>query len=279
MKLSDYRMATNRLRIAKIHAVNNETPHVKTLIFKDMLCAEAEPGQFVMVWIPGIDEIPMSISNAFPNGLSSITVADVGEATHALHQRKAGEIVGLRGPFGSSFSLTSDKALIVGGGTGIAPLAFLSEKLAETSKEFTFLLGAKTKEELLFVERIENTASKAGKQARVVATTEDGSYGVRGLVTEAAEQIMARESFGVIYTCGPEQMMYKMFILGEKHKTSIQASLERLMRCTIGLCGTCAIGKYRACQDGPVFYSEQIREFKDEFSRLKRDFDGRKIPV
>jgi dihydroorotate dehydrogenase electron transfer subunit len=275
--LSVYPTATNRLRIVKIQDVKKENPTVRTFTFNDKLCAKAEPGQFVMVWIPGVDEIPMSLSAIGPNGLASITVAHVGEATKALHQRKRGDALGIRGPYGNGFTLTDGKTMIVGGGTGLAPLMPLTEKLAELSTKITLLFGAETKDKLLFLDRIGRTLSKGN--AEIIATTEDGSYGLKGVVTAQAERKLAKIRFDMIYACGPEQMMYKMFLLAEQHNTPLQASLERIMRCAIGLCGSCVIGKLRVCKDGPVLTSEQLREVKDEFGRFKRDFQGRKTPI
>ena len=121
-RLSAYHTAINRLRIVKVRDVKKESPTVKTLTFHDKLCAKAEPGQFVMVWIPGVDEVPMSLSTMRSDGRCSITAAEVGEATKALHQRKLGENFGIRGPYGNSFALTNGNVMIVGGGTGLAPL-------------------------------------------------------------------------------------------------------------------------------------------------------------
>lgn len=250
---------------------------VKTFLFNDKLCAQGKPGQFIMVWLPGFDEIPMGISSIHPSGLASITVADVGEATMLLHRKEKGDIVGVRGPFGNSFKLVKGNVLLVGGGTGIAPLAFLAEKLVKLKTKITFMLGAKTKEELLFLSKIDCMLSKT--ESRMTASAEDGSYGYKGVVTELAEKTLAEEKFDMIYACGKELMLFKIFMLAEKHTTPLQASLERLMRCAIGLCGSCTIGKYRVCVDGPVFTNKQLRKVKDEFGRFKRDFDGRKIPV
>jgi len=261
----------------KIEKVVQESSLVRTFFFNDKLCAKGKPGQFIMVWLPGFDELPMSISSAHPNGLASITVANVGEATKLLHEKEKGDIVGVRGPFGNSFKLVEGNVLLVGGGTGIAPLAFLAEKLFELKVKMSFLLGAKTKEELLFMSKIESTLSRTGKG--IFASTEDGSYGHKGVVTELVEETLAKEKFDAIYACGKELMLFKIFMLAEKHETLLQASLERLMRCAIGLCGSCIIGKYRVCADGPIFTSKQLREVKDEFGRFKRDFDGKKIPV
>lgn len=275
--MSAYHTNTNCLRTVTIQEIKEETPTIKTLFFNDKPCAKSKPGQFLMIWIPGVDEIPMSISSANPNGTVSITTAKVGEATEALHKKKPQDIIGVRGPFGNGFTLTNGKVLIVGGGTGIAPLVFLAEKLAKSSTSITFLLGAKTKAELLFLNRVKNTLTKAN--SKIIATTEDGSYGFKGLITHQAKQILEKENFNMIYTCGPEKMMYEIFRLARKYNVPLQASLERLMRCAIGLCGSCIIGKYRVCRDGPVFSNEQLSEAEEEFGQLMRDFNGRKVKL
>ena len=275
--MSAYPTETNFLRTVKIERVIKESSLVKTFFFNDKLCAGGKPGQFVMVWLPGFDEIPMSISSTGPGDFASITVADVGEATKLLHKKERNDILGVRGPLGNSFQPSRGRVLLVGGGTGIAPLLFLTTRLLELKANVTFLFGAKTKEELLFLPQIEKTLSEAGNVAG--ACTEDGSYGHGGVVTELAEDAMKKGKFDMIYACGKEQMLLKVFRLAEKHRTPLQASLERLMRCAIGLCGSCTIGKYRVCVDGPVFTNEQLREVKDEFGCCKRDFDGRRIPV
>jgi dihydroorotate dehydrogenase electron transfer subunit len=204
-----------------------------------------------------------------------VAVKKVGEATEALHDRKVGEVIGVRGPFGNSFSVKKGRILMVGGGTGIAPLLFLAKRIRSEAVKLTFVIGAKAKDELLFIDKLEKLCSKGN----VVATTEDGSYGLKCLATAPLEAVLTKEKFDIIYTCGPEQMIRKVFDQAEKHKIPLEASLERLMRCAIGLCGSCIIGKYRVCADGPVFRSKQLKEVKDEFGCSKRDFDGRKIPI
>jgi dihydroorotate dehydrogenase electron transfer subunit len=91
--------------------------------------------------------------------------------------------------------------------------------------------------------------------------------------------LLDREKFDMIYTCGPEVMVKKIFELTQHRKLPIEASLERLMRCGIGLCGSCVIGKYRVCRDGPVFTAAQLSEIKDELGISKLGFDGSRIPV
>ena len=95
---------------------------------------------------------------------------------------------------------------------------------------------------------------------------------------EFVKQI-AKQKFDIIYTCGPEKMMQKIFFLAEQYKIPIQASLERIVRCSVGLCGSCMIGKLRVCKDGPIFSAEQLREFKDEFGKFKRDLSSRRVKV
>jgi dihydroorotate dehydrogenase electron transfer subunit len=273
--LSVYRIAANQHRTTRILDVKTENPSVKTFTFKDKQCAKAEPGQFLMLWIPRVDEIPLSILDARKNGEVAVAVKKVGEATEALHSKKVGEVIGIRGPFGNSFTIKNGRILMVGGGTGIAPLLFLTKKLASRTTKLVFLMGAKTKEELMFIDELEELCSKGN----VVATTEDGSYGIKGLATTPFETLLAKERFDMIYTCGPEQMMRKVLDSAEKHGIALEASLERLMRCAIGLCGSCIVGKYRVCRDGPVFKASQLKEAKSEFGVSKRDFSGKRIPL
>lgn len=275
MKLSAYHIAGNKLRTTHILNVKTESPTVKTFTFKDKQCAKAKPGQFLMLWIPRVDEIPLSISDAHKDDTVSVAVKKVGEATKALHGMKNGEIVGVRGPFGNSFTKSEGKILMVGGGTGIAPLLFLAKRLTSKASKLSFVMGAKTREELLF----KNELDALCNEQSTIATTEDGSYGLKCLATEPLETLLNKEKFDMIYTCGPEQMVRKVFDLAEKHGIALEASLERIMRCGIGLCGSCVIGRFRVCRDGPVFASHQLREVKGELGISKRDFNGKRIPL
>lgn len=275
MKLSAYHIKANRHRITKILDIKTESPTVKTFTFKDKICARAKPGQFLMLWIPSVDEIPLSILDADEEGIVSVAVKRVGEATQALHNKRVGEFIGLRGPFGSSFTLSRGKILMIGGGIGMAPLYFLTKRLAPKASKLTLVIGAKTREELLFVEKLK----KICREENFLATTDDGSYGFKGLASEISESILTKEKYDAIYACGPEQMIRKVFEMAEKAGISIEASLERLMRCAIGLCGSCVIGKYRVCKDGPVFNGNQLRDVRGELGISKRDFNGKRIPL
>jgi dihydroorotate dehydrogenase electron transfer subunit len=227
-----------------------------------------------MLWIPGVDEIPLSIMSV-EDGRVSISVKEVGDATRHMHRMRVGETVGVRGPFGNCFSENTGRVLLVGGGTGTVPLLFLAQRLAAKTEHLFFVMGAKTRGELLFLDELGRVCSKKN----VVATTEDGTYGLQCLVTEPLERLLENGKFDVVFCCGPESMVRKVFDLVEKVGVSFEASLERLMRCGIGLCGSCVIGKYRVCRDGPVFSAAQLREIKNELGVSKLGFDGSRIPV
>jgi dihydroorotate dehydrogenase electron transfer subunit len=152
---------------------------------------------------------------------------------------------------------------------------FLAKKYAEKGNKLVFVMGAKTREELLFVDELEKLCGKG----KLIATTEDGSYGMKCLATTPLEKLLTSERFDAIYTCGPERMMLQVLNLAEKYGIALEASLERLMRCAIGLCGSCVIGRYRVCLDGPVFTASQLKEVRREFGVSKRDFNGSTIPL
>jgi dihydroorotate dehydrogenase electron transfer subunit len=262
------------MRTTQLVRVQNESPTVKTYTFIDKLCSKAKPGQFLMLWIPGIDEIPLSIQDT-TNDLISVTVKVVGDATRHLHTLEAGATIGIRGPFGNNFTESRGRVLLIGGGTGTAPLLFLAKQLAAKTQKFAFVEGAKTKDELLFVHELGGVC----REKNLITTTEDGTAGLQCLVTEPLSELLDKEKFDMIYTCGPEVMVKKIFEMTEQRKLPLEASLERLMRCGIGLCGSCVIGKYRVCHDGPVFTAAQLREVKEELGISKLGFDGSRIPI
>jgi len=271
-----WHIKNNVLRIVRIVKAKAEARDVKTLYFRDDLCSRAEPGQFIMAWIPDVDEIPLSISSA-SNGLASVTVKDVGEATHAISQMERGDILGIRGPFGSHFKIMGRSALIVAGGIGAAPLLMLADRLLRRNVKVTFIEGAKTRSEIIFKDQLSFLRDKYGLE--VIFATDDGTYGLRGTAVDAAEEALSKKRFDSLYACGRESMIRKLYCLAEKYSIPMQASLERIMRCAIGICGSCVIGKYRVCRDGPVFDSSMLRDVMGELSRFKRNFRGEKVPV
>lgn len=252
--------------IVSVSGIINETKNIKTVKFK--WSKKPEPGQFVMVWIPAVDEVPMSLS--FSGEESGITVLDVGEATWALHNLMPGDKIGIKGPLGKGFEITGKNILAVGGGSGVAALALAVEKAISEGRKVKCAIGAKTSEELLFRERFTDLG------AEVHVATNDGSEGHKGFVTELAGQLINKKKPDLIIACGPEPMLRAIVDLAQKEKIKCQCSLERYMKCGIGLCGSCQCGKYTVCADGPVFSGQQLQEMSD-FGKWKRDASGRKI--
>ncbi|NLE05749.1 MAG: hypothetical protein GX638_13255 [Crenarchaeota archaeon] len=138
------------------------------------------------------------------------------------------------------------------------------------SERICFVIGAKTKDELLFINELESVCSKTN----LTITTDDGTFGIKCFATQPLEELTNKEKYDMIYTCGPELMMCKVFELAQKRQIPIEASLERLMRCAMGLCGSCMIGKYRVCHDGPIFTTKQLSEIKDELGQSRLNLTG-----
>ncbi|UCH71856.1 MAG: dihydroorotate dehydrogenase electron transfer subunit [Thermoplasmatales archaeon] len=253
-------------KITKIIESKKETPDIKTFNFE--YAEKTIPGQFFMIWVPGIDEIPMSVSH-IDEDIKGITLKRIGDATNALFNLKKGDMIGVRGPYGNGFNIKGKKIFLVGGGTGIAMLAPVVEEVSNKNVSLSVILGVKSKNELFF----KNRFKKDG--ARVYVTTEDGSEGYKGLATDFAKEILKKENFNSILTCGPETMMKKLLDLSGG--IYFQASLERYIKCGIGICGQCCVGKgLRVCKEGSVFEGETLKDV-EEFGVYKRDAAGRKV--
>lgn len=267
----------------EISKVVEEAKGIKSFYFKGRI--EAKPGQFIMVWLPGIDERPMAISYLSKTEFAFASHA-VGPFTKALDSLKKGDKVGIRGAYGNSFSIKKpeNNACVVGGGIGMSSVATLIDEL----KNPIIINGARDKEHLVYLKRYKNK--------KMIVTTDDGSYGMKGFTTDVLEAILSKnknsdilkkqkialkEQFfyiKIVYTCGPEIMMKKIFELCRKYKVECEASLERMMKCGFGLCGACMINDKIVCVDGPVFNTKQLEKMKEfgNFARLK---SGRKVAL
>lgn len=251
----------------KIIISEKENTDVKTFLFE--YPETTAPGQFFMIWIPSVDEIPMSVSYINKRGIKGITFERVGDATKALFELNEGDKIGVRGPYGNGFKISGKRILFVGGGTGIAMIAPAVEEAISKNMSTTVILGVKSKKELFF----ENRFKKCG--AKLYVSTDDGSLGYKGLATELAKEIIADNEFDLVLTCGPETMMKKLYEICRD--IPFQASLERYMKCGIGICGQCCIDKgLRVCVEGPVFDGETLKDIED-FGVFKRDPSGRKV--
>jgi dihydroorotate dehydrogenase electron transfer subunit len=260
----------NHPTICKITQVIDETPTVRTLTFSDDVMPTVLPGQFAMVWIPGINELPMSVMITKEKGRAAFTVRKHGPASTGLYNMKVGDSIGVRGPYGNSFDIRQGKLALVGGGTGLVPLMRLITFVKKTD-DVTLFIGTKEKNEVFF-EDLANELLKDNPH-KVVVTTEDGSYGEKGFVTDTFEKFSKNTKFDAVYTCGPEIMMYKTVQIANSNRIFVQASLERMMKCGVGICGSCCIGSDLVCRDGTVFDGNHLSK-NLEFGHLYRNKAG-----
>ncbi len=260
----------NHPTVVTIEKVIDETPTVRTLVFSNEIMSNVLPGQFAMVWIPGINELPMSVMISNESGKAAFTVRKHGPASTGLFNIKAGEQIGIRGPYGNSFDVREGKLLLVGGGTGLVPMMRLLTFVKPTD-DVTVLIGAKSKDEVFF-EDLSNNLLENGSH-KVIVSTDDGSYGEKGFVTDLVEKLVSETSFDAVYVCGPEIMMYKTVQSAHSRGIFVQASLERMMKCGVGICGSCCVGEDLVCRDGTVFDGQHLSSNK-EFGHSRRNKAG-----
>ena len=165
----------NSLKIKEIIKIKKENQYVKTFFFK--YDENIKPGQFFMIWIPNVDEIPMSVSYIKRN-IAAITFRDVGDATNKLFNFKIGDKIGIRGPYGNGFKLNREKIIFIGGGTGIATLAPAIENAYEKKINIKIIIGFKNKNELFYDKRNGKLINK------IYDYTNEGSIGYHGNVTD-----------------------------------------------------------------------------------------------
>ena len=234
------------------------------------LAALAAPGQFVSIKVSdGLEPLlrrPFSIHKVSKSQVE-ILYEVLGEGTKILSQRKSGELLDVIGPLGNGFGygvVNCQLQILVAGGMGIAPLVFLSEKLDEIKNKnlktrTLALIGGRTKEHILCEKEFKNYGCS------VKISTDDGSLGFRGRVTELLANILLTTynlQVTTIYACGPKPMLKEVARIAEKFGVAAQISLEEHMACGIGACLGCVVntqdGYKRVCKDGPVFKSQEI---------------------
>lgn len=256
-------MSTKEPRTRQIRRVHEETPTVKTFTVEGSGNRAGNPGQFMMVWVPGSGEIPLAVSGK-SNETIQLTVKRRGDTSERLHELGSGDQIGLRGPFGNGFSAPSGSCLLVAGGYGIAPLRHLYRSASDEA-ELYVVAGVATEEELLFVDELDP----------IHVATEDGSRGHKGDVIEPVLNVLDSKEVDGVYTAGPEKMIQGIYKICQKREIDMEASLERVMKCGVGICGSCLIDGFRVCQDGPVADRQKLSEL-DEFGKWERTSSGKR---
>ncbi|HEX4657660.1 MAG TPA: dihydroorotate dehydrogenase electron transfer subunit [Streptosporangiaceae bacterium] len=235
------------------------------------IAARFKPGQFVALAVGGpvtsmLLRRTFSIHDVRPDhgGTVEFVFAATGAGTRWLAERRARDVLDITGPLGRPFPVPRDpvSCLLVGGGYGSAPLFSLANRLRDRRCSVDFLLGAATGERVFGA----LTARRTGRTATI--TTEDGSLGVRGVVTDMMGQIIHEARTDVIYACGPMPMLRQVTALARRYDIPVQVAVEELMACGVGVCMTCVLPvagtdgitrMVRSCVDGPVFRGEQVR--------------------
>ena len=244
--------------------------HAMTVVAPGV-AARFRPGQFVAVAVGGPDSAMLlrrafSIHDVRPDhgGTVEFVFSVSGAGTRWLAERRARDVLDVTGPLGRPFPVPRDRVscLLVGGGYGSAPLFALAAKLRDRGCTVDFLLGAASGDRVFGA----LTARRTGRIATI--TTEDGSLGSRGVVTDMLGQMIHDGRTDVIYACGPMPMLRQVTLLARRYDLPVQASVEEDMACGIGVCMTCVLPivgtdgitrMVRSCVDGPVFRGEQVR--------------------
>jgi NAD(P)H-flavin reductase len=255
-----------------VRDVWKETSDVFSLALEPEADARVEPGcpgQFNMLWSFGVGEVPISISGATGDGEPLVhTIRAVGNVTRALCSTERGDVVGVRGPFGSSWPVAAARGrdvLVVGGGIGLAPLRPILYEIEAQRKEYgrvALLYGARTPGDILFRSELENWRGRFDFDVGITVDAAGRDWGSNvGAVTTLLPAIPFDLSDAVAFLCGPEIMM-QFAVRGLMDRgvpmASIHLSMERNMKCAIGLCGHCQWGAEFVCKTGPVYPLERI---------------------
>ncbi len=239
-----------RPEATEITRIVKETDVVQTLFVKSAMMPK--PGQFVMVWLPGLNEKPYAagyIDSAKKE--IGITVVPVGPFSSKLCSMKPGEKIGLRGPYGNGYTIDRGlkKIVMVGGGCGSASLTMLAEEVLKQGTNVRFILGARSGCNLIYAERLKKLLGSS-----LIVTTDDGSTGMKGFATDALRQLLQEEKVDKVFACGPEKMLKAVVGIGISAGIKGEISMERYMKCGFGVCGHCCVDPIgiRLCVEGPV---------------------------
>jgi NAD(P)H-flavin reductase len=263
-------MAPRIYRVHRVYWETHDTYSVELDASSDPF--HFAPGQFNMLYAFGRGEAPISISGD-PGDPTRIvhTIRARGSVTDAISKLKRGDPVGVRGPFGNHWPVAESEGaciIVVGGGIGLAPLRPAILQLLQRRGEYgrvTFLYGARTPGDLLYRPDLEKWRGRFDVHVEVtVDTAQRDWYAHVGLVTTLLPLARFEPDHTIAFVCGPEIMMH--FVVRDLQKRGVRSdkiyiSMERHMKCGMGLCGRCQFGPYFTCKDGPVFRFDQVRHF------------------
>ncbi len=270
----DYRRNSMLSRPFQIQRVKHETEDTFTIELKPVADLEEfafQPGQFNMIYVYGVGEIPISISGDPANSRMLVhTTRAIGTVTKAMDKMRRGDILGIRGPYGKPWPLDKANGLdvvFIAGGIGLAPLRpALYEVVAHRDQygKVVLLYGTRSPLDVLFRQELENWRARFDLEIYVtVDRAMSGWRGNVGVVTNLISRAPFNPRNTMAFVCGPEIMM--RFTAMELHKRGVEnehifVSLERNMKCAIGLCGHCQFGSVFVCKDGPVFQYSKIKD-------------------
>jgi len=250
----------------EILKVEELIPSIYRIVVKsNYTAANARPGQFINIKCGDGNSTllrrPISICSVDREKNTFDIVFQIkGTGTRILSQKKVGDRLNFIGPLGNSFELSEkyQRIVLVGGGIGIFPLLYLLESKCALSK--TSFLGFRNKECVVLEDEFKRSADK------IYVSTDDGSYGHKGIITDLLKNYLEKNAVDIIYACGPTPMMKKVADIALERAIKCQVSLEQRMACGIGACLVCACKtKYgnewdyrHVCKDGPVFWSDEV---------------------
>jgi NAD(P)H-flavin reductase len=285
MRYGDLKMATALITDPilshpyRVRAVARETPDTFTLsLTPDAGSNDTsfQPGQFSMLWVFGVGELPISISGQpWQRDRLMYTVRSVGQATQALVSQKVGRGIGVRGPFGTGWPIAAARGhdvIVVAGGIGLAPLRPVIYHILRNRKQYrrlVVLYGSRSPRDLLYRKELASWACQPDTQ--VLVTVDYGGLSWRGhvgVVTTLFKYARLQPAGSIAMVCGPEIMMRFVTRELEDHglkREDIYLSMERNMKCALGFCGHCQWGPYFICKDGPIFSYENIRPLLDKY--------------
>lgn len=262
-----------RFCVLPVEEVLQNSREIKTLFFDAGGMKRPEPGQFFMLWIPGRDQKPYSISYYDGNRIG-FSFVKKGAFSSSLYDLEKGYPVGLLGPLGRRFDLRHHNYLLVGGGIGLAPLVFASHTLWKQGKQAHLFAGGKRRDSVSWIIDLLNREEKK-QTLKASYCTEDGSLGYRGMLTEHLQEMIDDVRPDFILLCGPELCIKRSIEICVKNGIRGEASIERIMKCGIGMCGSCSLDPHgdRVCVEGPVFPFHYLHT-NEEFGRYGRDESG-----